>query len=437
MEIDPWASTQFQDYARLREEFGIESFPSDDLPEPHHLFRRGVVFGGRGYAQVLNAIRGSEPFAIMTGLMPSGNMHLGHKMLIDQVIYYQGLGAKIYVAVADIESFGARNIPFDVAEKVAMEQYVTNYIALGLKDKDCQIYFQSKRKAVTDLAHRLGKRVNLSMMRAIYGFDESTNMCHVFAPLVQVGDILHPQLDQYEGPIPVLVPVGVDQDPHIRLTRDVAAAHRLFNILYTKDQKVGIFVKVDENVDELIEAAQQTMETLGYADFEAIPSYKALYLPGATQGDLPKIDAALTGLEKERGGYGFFSPGSSYHRFMTGLDGGKMSSSRPESCIFLCDPPDVAKKKVMRCKTGGRTTAEEQKKLGGSPEDCVVYELYVYHLEKDDNKLSQIAQECKSGSVLCGECKVRAAGLVTTMLEDIQDEQEEASKRIPDYFSDE
>ncbi len=45
---------------------------------------------------------------------------------------------------------------------------------------------------------------------------------HVQAPLVQVGDILHPQTDEYGGLRPIVVPVGVDQDPHLRLTRGLA-----------------------------------------------------------------------------------------------------------------------------------------------------------------------------------------------------------------------
>ena len=42
---------------------------------------------------------------------------------------------------------------------------------------------------------------------------------------MQVADILLPQIEEFGGPKKVVVPVGVDQDPHIRLTRDIA--HRL------------------------------------------------------------------------------------------------------------------------------------------------------------------------------------------------------------------
>ncbi|MBA3044427.1 tryptophan--tRNA ligase, partial [archaeon] len=268
MRIDPWASTQYKDYNRLREEFGIQEFKFE-MPNPHKLFRRGVIFGHRGFSSVYNAIKEKRKFAVLTGLVPSGHMHLGHKMTMDQAIYYQSLGADVFISVADIEAFGVRNVGFEKAKEIAINEYVLNYIALGLKK--CQVYFQSKRKHVTDLAYKLGRKTNLSEMKAIYGFNDSTNMTHIFAPLVQVGDILHVQIDEYDGPRPTVVPVGVDQDPHIRFARDIASAHRLFNVTETKDKKIGVFVKTDENVTALLDEAEKTLKNIGYADMKKIP----------------------------------------------------------------------------------------------------------------------------------------------------------------------
>jgi tryptophanyl-tRNA synthetase len=55
------------------------------------------------------------------------------------------------------------------------------------------------------------------MVQAIYG-DRRFSL--YMAALVQVGDILLPQLK--EQVMPTVVPVGIDQDPHIRLTRDLS-----------------------------------------------------------------------------------------------------------------------------------------------------------------------------------------------------------------------
>ncbi len=35
-----------------------------------------------------------------------------------------------------------------------------------------------------------------------------------------------PQLPEFGGPKPVVVPVGADQDPHIRLARDLASSYQ-------------------------------------------------------------------------------------------------------------------------------------------------------------------------------------------------------------------
>jgi tryptophanyl-tRNA synthetase len=57
-------------------------------------------------------------------------------------------------------------------------------------------------------------------MKAIYG---ERHVGLYLSALIQAGDILLPQLEEFGGPKPTVVPVGVDQDPHLRLTRDLAS----------------------------------------------------------------------------------------------------------------------------------------------------------------------------------------------------------------------
>jgi tryptophanyl-tRNA synthetase len=437
MKIDPWSSTTYQDYARLRDEFGIQEFTTDlwkDLPHPHRLLRRGVVFGHRNFEQIHDAILKKKPWAILTGLMPSGRMHLGHKMVIDEVIYYQSIGADIFIAVADIEAFATRGYTLEETKELAVNEYIANYIALGLKPERCRIYFQSKHQDVKDLAYLLGKKVNWSQMVATYGFEGSTNMAHIFSPLVQTGDILHVQLEKFGGIRPTLVPVGVDQDPHIRLSRDIAQAHRLYNVMVTKDNKIGVFVKVDEHVEKLLDNAEKTLKKLQFSDLKQITDYKAIYLNKATIKDIPPIDEALAHTEPAFGGYGFLQPSSTYHRFITGLTGEKMSSSKPESAIFLTDSLAEARKKLMNAKTGGAATLEEQKKHGGKPDECMIYELCLYHLVEDDTKLKEMYESCKNGSLMCGACKKHAAELMEKLLSDLQEKRKTAAGKIKEYL---
>ena len=438
MKIDPWSSTTYQDYKRLRDEFGIEEFSEEmwkDLPNPHKLLRRGVVFGHRGFQQINKAVKSKKPWAILTGLMPSGKMHLGHKMVIDEVIYYQSIGADIHIAVADIEAYATRGYTMEETKHYALTEYIPNYIALGIKPEKCRIYFQSSSKEVKDLAYLLSKKINWSQMQATYGFNGQTNMAHVFSPLIQTGDILHVQLKKYGGSRPTLVPVGVDQDPHIRLSRDISQAYRFYNVTKTKDKKIGVFVKPDENVEKLLDEAEKTLNKLGFKKLKRITDYKAIYIDDATEKDIEKIDEEFIKIEVKQGGYGFYPPAATFHRFITGLTGEKMSSSKPESAIFLSDSPKDAAKKIMHAKTGGAATLEEQKKHGGNPDECVVYELFLYHLIEDDKELQNIYNSCKSGKQMCGDCKKYAAQLMEKFLIDMQEKKKKAEKQINKYLS--
>lgn len=438
MKIDPWSSTTYQDYARLRDEFGIEEFNDalwNDLPNPHKLLRRGIVFGHRGFQLIHDAAANNKPWAILTGLMPSGKMHLGHKMIIDEVIYYQSLGAEVFIAVADIESFATRGYTLEETKDLALNEYIQNYIALGLKPEKCHIYFQSKNEDVKNLAYLLGKKVNWSQMVATYGFNGSSNMTHIFSPLIQTGDIVHVQLEKFGGVRPVLVPVGVDQDPHIRLSRDIARSHRLYNVTVTKDGKIGVFVKVDENVNKLLDNAEKVLAKLNFTKLKRITDYKAIYIIDAKEADIQRINMELAYTEPKFGGYGFIQPSATFHRFMTGLTGEKMSSSKPDSAIFLTDTPEEAKKKIMHAKTGGATSLKEQKREGGKPDECVVYELFLYHLIEEDKELQDIYQSCKNGERMCGDCKKYAAQRMEGMLTDLKEKRKKSRDKIKSYLA--
>ena len=126
-------------------------------------------------------------------------------------------------------------------------------------------------------------------------------------------------------------------------------------------------------------------------------------------------------------------PASTYHKFMTGLQGGKMSSSVPESYIALTDPPEDGEKKVLRAKTGGRVTLEEQKKIGGEPDVCTVYELLLYHLIEDDNELLEVYKDCVGGTRMCGRCKKDAAERMREFLKEHQEKRELAKEGLGEF----
>ncbi len=299
-------------------------------------------------------------------------------------------------------------------------------VALGFDPDKGHIYFQSGDKRLRDLAFELGKVVNFSELSAIYGFSGDVNISHMISVLVQNADILQPQLLEYGGPKPVVIPVGIDQDPHIRLTRDIASRMRMFRVekRFDKDHKPYISVREKQAGKEALDAVASRIE----GPKKVYEMHIDVFGIEATEidKDMQKIEEIVRAVELEYGGYGFFLPAATYHRFMQGLTGGKMSSSVPESYIALTEPPEEAARKVKRAKTGGRVTVEEQKKLGGLPAQCTVYELMMFHLIDEDAHIKEIFEECKNGKRMCNTCKSEAAELMFSFITRHQEERERA-----------
>lgn len=368
-----------------------------------------------------------RPFAVMSGFMPSGKVHLGGKMVMEEIIWHQKHGGDAFVAIADMEAHSVRGISWQRCRELGIEEYVLSIIALGL-EPSATIYFQSKRGAVRDLAFELAAAARFSELAAIYGFSGETNVAHMVSVMVQSADILHPQLAENGGPKPVVIPVGSDQDAHIRLTRDLAARMRKF-LVEEREGRVSLRGKAAG--PDLIDAAAARLREMGYRKVKRYEEHIDVF--DAMAKDSGRVEEAMRSLEVEAGGYGFVPPASLYHRFMTGLTGGKMSSSKPESHIALTEDPEEARKKVMRAVTGGRQSLAEQKKLGGEPDRCTVYELMLFHLSGDEDELKEIFDECKSGKRVCGTCKKEAAERIRSFLVEHQREREIARERLPEF----
>lgn len=225
--FNPWEVSGDINYKKLVEQFGIS--PLKTLPDVFNnnlLFRRGIVFAHRDIQRILDAIKNKKKFVMMTGLIPTGKFHIGHMLIAQQFIFYQKLGAKIYIAVADLEGYNARNQSLEESRKIALEEYISNYVALGLDLKKAEVYFQSDRSkdfvksnAYYRLQNLLARNITFAEFKGVYGDVTPGKM---LSALLQASDMLHPQLKEFEGPCPVIVPVGIDQDPHLRLARDIS-----------------------------------------------------------------------------------------------------------------------------------------------------------------------------------------------------------------------
>ena len=223
--LDPWGTGAVKDYSRLQSEFGIEPvaplLPRFKKPSPH--LSRGIDFGQRDLGRILDAVDKNKPYAVMSGIKPTGDFHLGTKMTADDMVYFQSLSKKgtVFYAIADVEAYADNGLSFELTSKIATRN-VADILALGLDPDRAVVYLQSEELKVMQLGTVFSRGVTNNMLRAIYG---ERQIGLYLAALFQAGDILMPQLEDLGGPKPVLVPVGADQDPHIRLARDLAARY--------------------------------------------------------------------------------------------------------------------------------------------------------------------------------------------------------------------
>jgi len=481
--LDPWGSSTVDDYRKLFEEFGIESF--DDVlprvPSPHYLMRRGVIFGHRDYRPVAEAMANDEPFATLSGFMPTGDPHIGHKLVFDELIWHQQQGADAYGLIADLEAHAARGLSWGEIDEHT-ESYPLSLLALGFDPDEGTLYRQSTNREVQDLAFELGANANFSELGAIYDFDGETEVSYMQSVVTQMADILYPQLEE---PKPTVIPVGPDQDPHMRLARDLAGRMRYFGVTEAyasfelDDDERELVAEAYEALTDVdgdsdvrctdaaewlraertdaaaLEDAVGTLESGGKeplrprvrfldrnatdeafeALIDAVEGEKQVYEGHIDSFDLDReaAEELARQVELDHGGYGFLPPSSIYHRFMTGLTGGKMSSSIPASHISLLDDPEDGYDKVKSATTGGRETAEKQREMGGEADECPVYELYAYLLSGDDDEFAtEVYEECVGGERLCGGCKEQAAELMAEFLEEHQEKREEAKAVLAD-----
>jgi tryptophanyl-tRNA synthetase len=412
-EINPWSSNQTIDIDKLFSEFGIESICPvlSELPEIPYFMRRGIVIGHRDYRQIASAIRTGSPFHVLTGFMPSGHPHLGHLMVMKEVVWHVEQGGNGYVTIADREAHAVRGTSWEQCAGFGKE-YLACLYALGFEGTT---YFQSKNNRLKDLAFEAATKVNFSELSAIYGFSQETDLAHAESVITQVADILYPQVDRM--PAPTIVPVGIDQDPHIRLTRGIAHKMRMFTI----EERDGYISVRSKNAPDAALAAV-------HKAFHNSKKYEGhVDIRGAACAD---VSPQVREIELTHGGFGFFTPSSTYHIFMPGLSGGKMSSSIPESTIGFSEPEAMVRKKVMAGITGGRMTLEEQKQLGGEPEKCSLYLLNLFHMVTDDNELQRIRARCIQGEITCGQCKKETAERVVSFMKEFRSKMEAAAEKI-------
>jgi len=209
------------DYEKLLARFGADELTADqrDRFPDHPLVRRGSFYAGRDVSDFLDA----ETQSVVTGVGPSGPMHLGHAMVFYFAKRLQDeLGARVYVPVSDDEKYWFKDqTPAETGEY--LRENLRDLLAVGFDPELTRVVVDTREADVVyPLATAFAENVTGSTLESVYGDPE--NIGQAFYPAVQTAHLLLPQL--VHGEHETLVPIAVDQDPHVRVSRDVAAKAR-------------------------------------------------------------------------------------------------------------------------------------------------------------------------------------------------------------------
>ncbi|PSQ17154.1 tryptophan--tRNA ligase [Halobacteriales archaeon QS_8_69_26] len=224
--VTPYAVEGEVDYDRLLAEFGADPLTDDqaDRFPDTPLVRRRIFYAGRDVDRYLDAAAAGRPHSIVTGRGPSGPMHLGHVLPFYFAKRLQdATGATVYVPLSDDEKYFAKDLSFEAVGAAAREN-LRDLLAVGFDPERTRFVVDTAdADVVYPVAARVAKYLTPATVEATYG--DPPNVGLGFYPAVQATHLLLPQL--VDGEHPTLVPTAVDQDPHVRVCRDVAGTEHL------------------------------------------------------------------------------------------------------------------------------------------------------------------------------------------------------------------
>jgi tryptophanyl-tRNA synthetase len=131
---------------------------------------------------------------------------------------------------------------------------------------------------------------------------------------------------------------------------------------------------------------------------------------------------------------GFYKPAQIHSKFLPSLSQlSKMSSSKPETAILTTDEPEIVEKKVLSSFTGGQPTISLQKKLGANADICPVF-WYLKYFFDDEKESFERYIKCKSGNLLCGECKCDLAHDTRNFVIEFKRKREKAKDKVKEFM---
>jgi len=363
------------------------------------------------------------PDRVVSGMRPTGAMHLGHYHgALKNWVKLQSEHPCLFF-VADWHALTTHYDDPSIIESSTWDM-VIDWLAAGIDPSQATIFIQSKVPEHAELHLLLSMSTPLGWLERVPTYKDQQDKLadrdlatygFLGYPLLQAADVLIYRAS--------MVPVGEDQVPHIEMMREIA---RRFNYLYGREkdfeQKAQEAVKKlgakraklynelrsefqEQGNDDALEQAKAMLDdaqNLSMIDRERLFGY----LEGSRKLILVEPQALLT--EASR---------------LPGLDGQKMSKSYGNT-IALRDDSDTITKKIRTMPTD---PARVRRTDPGNPDKCPVW---MFHRVYSDQKTQDwVVQGCKTAGIGCIECK-------QPVIDGILKEQEPMRERAQQYLDD-
>ena len=223
--LTPWEVKGKIDYDKLIEEFGVKLITRELIGRlgDHYMLNRGIFYAHRDLDVLLDRYSKGEKFFLYTGRGPSGITHLGHLLPWFFVKYLQDkFDLELYFQLTDDEKFLFREgLNLEEVRRLSYDNAL-DVIALGFKKGKTKIFIDTENSQLLyNLGIRIAKQVNYSTVKAVFGLNDQSSIGQIFFTAIQSAPCFIDSIKKGRN-TPCLIPCGIDQDPHFRITRDVA-----------------------------------------------------------------------------------------------------------------------------------------------------------------------------------------------------------------------
>jgi len=158
---------------------------------------------------------------VLSGIRATGRLHLGNYLgAVKGMLELQNnSNYETFYMVADLHTL---TTPFETKDfQSKIKDIVLDYLSVGLDPKKCALFVQSHIKELLELTYIFSTQVMVARMQRMPTFKEkikqypkNVNVALLNYPVLMAADIL-----LYKA---ILVPVGIDQEPHLEIAREVA-----------------------------------------------------------------------------------------------------------------------------------------------------------------------------------------------------------------------